>query len=279
MREIRHAFFTLAFIILLVGILPDRAIDPWGIFNPKTFSYIVLLLSALEFVGYLLSKRIGENKSGYVVGFLGGLVSSTVVTLNAAKNSKNENTSTRNLVGMVIAAQMAAFFELLLVIGSISMTLFFKIVGPIFGAVLVGIGTTYYLVVNKGLHSPSQQMRFKSPLDIVGVLRLSVTLILVLTVVEFVQNSMGTGALYGIAFMTGLFELHSFALATASLFASSKIDTAMAIRVIYIAIIASLISKVLLSLVVRARLRFIVYLTAILFLIAVTLSVLFLVLP
>ncbi|MCE9638299.1 MAG: MgtC/SapB family protein [Planctomycetes bacterium] len=80
-----------AFIVL--PLLPDRAIDPWGAVNPWSTGLLVVLISALSLAGYVAVRVLGTARGFAVTGLLGGLVSSTAVTLDFARRSRDDDTA------------------------------------------------------------------------------------------------------------------------------------------------------------------------------------------
>ena len=84
-----------AFIVL--PLLPDRPIDPWGALNPASLWRLVLLISGLSLVGYVATRWLGERMGTALTGVTGGLVSSTAVTLSFARQSRENGTTRRGL--------------------------------------------------------------------------------------------------------------------------------------------------------------------------------------
>ena len=66
---------------IVLPLLPDRAVDPWGALNPHTLWLLVLLISGLSLVGYVATRLLGADRGAALTGVTGGLVSSTAVTL------------------------------------------------------------------------------------------------------------------------------------------------------------------------------------------------------
>ena len=44
---------------IVLPLLPDRAVDPWGALNPHTLWLLVLLISGLSLVGYVATRLLG----------------------------------------------------------------------------------------------------------------------------------------------------------------------------------------------------------------------------
>lgn len=65
-------FLLSTFIIL--PILPDKTVDPFGIINLYFIWRMVVLISGLSFAGYIEARLIGVSRGIMVAGFFGGLL-------------------------------------------------------------------------------------------------------------------------------------------------------------------------------------------------------------
>src|SRR6185503_9251836 len=97
---------------IVLPLLPDRAVDPWGALNPRSLWWLVLLISSLSLVGYVATRWVGHEKGSLLTALTGGLVSSTAVTLSFARRSRDEATST---TGSTMAAGIAIAWAVMFV--------------------------------------------------------------------------------------------------------------------------------------------------------------------
>lgn len=88
---------------IVLPLLPNRAIDPWGALNPYSLWLLVLLISSLSLVGYVGTRWLGTGRGTLVTGLAGGLVSSTAVTLSFARQSRDDK---RGATAYALAAGM-----------------------------------------------------------------------------------------------------------------------------------------------------------------------------
>src|SRR5512141_2717479 len=103
-EELRAA---LQFSVLALVILPLLPVGPYfgaADVRPRTLWIIVLLFSALNFVGFLARRAIGQDRGYGIAGLLGGTISSTAVTLGFSRQSRNEPALARSLAYGVIGA-------------------------------------------------------------------------------------------------------------------------------------------------------------------------------
>jgi len=87
--EIRAALL-LGFIAAVVyPLLPDHAIDPWNVLNPRSVWLTVVIVSGLSFVNYVLLRLFGERGIRYSM-VLGGLVNSAAMAVLLAQEIKDD---------------------------------------------------------------------------------------------------------------------------------------------------------------------------------------------
>jgi len=87
--EIR-ATLLLGFLAAVVyPLLPDHAIDPWQVLNPRSVWLTVILVSGLSFVNYVLLRQFGERGMRYSM-LLGGLVNSAAMAVLLGREVKGD---------------------------------------------------------------------------------------------------------------------------------------------------------------------------------------------
>jgi len=95
-------FAVLALVVL--PLLPPGPIERLGGVEPRALWAVVLLFSGLNFAGYIARRILGDSRGYQVMGALGGLVSSTLVTLNFSRQSRRDPGSAAALAIGTVAA-------------------------------------------------------------------------------------------------------------------------------------------------------------------------------
>lgn len=243
--EMQAALLLLLIGVVVVNLLVDRVVDPWGVFNPRKFGLLVLTLAALEFISYILTKVFGEKSSSLVLGFLGGFVSSTAMLISAARRAAKTPKVWRQQAISVIAAKLAALAEVLFIVALISQPLLFRLAMPV--ACSLSVGLIALLLLTRKFEDRPSGMELRSPLDWRGVFRLSLMLAAILAVVALVQHFLGESGTSAISFIGGLFELHGVSLANSTMVAREQLPMNAGYLNIMIAITASLLAKIAMS--------------------------------
>jgi uncharacterized membrane protein (DUF4010 family) len=105
-REMRAGGLFLVLALVILPLLPEGPYGPFGGVRPRTLWTIVVLFSGLNFIGYLARRAVGPERGYGVTGMLGGIVSSTAVTLQFSRASHREPELSRALAFGAIAASV-----------------------------------------------------------------------------------------------------------------------------------------------------------------------------
>ena len=84
-QELTAALKLLLISVVILPILPDRGYGPWQALNPHAVWWLVILIAVISFAAYCAVKIAGPERGILLAGFLGGLVSSTAVSLHLAR--------------------------------------------------------------------------------------------------------------------------------------------------------------------------------------------------
>jgi len=91
-----------AFVIL--PLLPDAGLGPYGALNPRRLWLVVVVIGAISFAGYFLSRWLGERRGALITAAVGALVSSTAVTVDSARRLREESGGPADEAAVAIAS-------------------------------------------------------------------------------------------------------------------------------------------------------------------------------
>lgn len=215
------------------------------VFNPSHIWLMIVLIAGINFVGYFLSKSIGAKKGFGLMGVVGGLVSSTAVTLSMAAQSKKNNSVFKPFLIAVIVAMSIMFiriiFEVAVVNNSLLPTVFF----PLFIMSLIGFGVAFLLYKSKGIkkNEKPQKIELKRPFDFIPALKFGVFFAIVLFVAKIAQLFLGDAGIYLTSILSGLMDVDAITLSMASLSGSGEIGNFVASTAILLAAISNTLVK------------------------------------
>jgi uncharacterized membrane protein (DUF4010 family) len=103
-KELTAALQFAVLALVILPLLPAGPYGPYDSIRPRAIWIVVLLFSALNFAAYLLGRWLGAGRGYAVTGLVGGLVSSTAVTWQFSRRSKEEPELGRGLALGVLGA-------------------------------------------------------------------------------------------------------------------------------------------------------------------------------
>mgnify|MGYP001558022216 CR=1 FL=1 len=90
--------------LVVLPLLPAGPFMEFGALEPRKLWGLVLLFAGLSFAGYIAMRVAGPDRGYGLAGLLGGIVSSTAVTLNFARASRRDEAARIPLALGVVAA-------------------------------------------------------------------------------------------------------------------------------------------------------------------------------
>ena len=220
--ELRAALQFAALALVLLPILPAGPYGPLGGIRPRELWFVVLLVSGLSFAGYLARRAVGETKGVVVAGILGGVVSSTAVSLSFSKQSRERPMSAAPLALGVLGASTVLFLRLLVVTlvlrPALAAGLTWYFLPPfLVGLTLLGLG--FRGAPNDGAELPASEGR--SPLRLGSAIVLALGFQVVLMAFAWVREQFGTGGVLASASLLGLTDMDALTFAMSRLAAEA----------------------------------------------------------
>lgn len=221
LRRIEEADLTAGLRLLLISVvvlpvLPDRGYGPGGVLNPFEIWWMVVLISAISFAGYLAIKSLGPNRGVGVTALFGGLVSSTAATVSLARLARRHQDLAFGLAGGTVLAATVMFGRMAGVAAVIAPVVLPHIVVPLAAMTLMGLIISGLLL----RHAPARTetpMTPGNPLQFRMALIFAAALALVLLVSHLLSSRFGDIGLYGLAGVSGLADVDAITLSAARL--------------------------------------------------------------
>jgi len=274
-------FAVLALVVL--PLLPSGAYGPFSAFHPRQLWTVVLLFSGLNFAGYIARRLIGETRGLGITGLLGGLVSSTAVTLNFARRSKLEPSLAIPLAFGVSAACTVLVPRVIVMATVLQPSLLAELLPLLAPALVAGIGllvVAYWreretrpieqTIIEGSQSTLSQPFNARqNPLALGTSIKMAVAFQIVLFLIAWVDEAAGNPGVLASAALLGLTDVDALTLSMSRL-ADDATQLHVAALAIAIGVIANSLLKTVLVLVLggaRFRVR---AATAIMVLAAVT---------
>ena len=223
--ELRSALLLAAMTCIALPLLPDRAIDPWGAVNPHQLWLITILIAAVSFAGYVAVKLVGPSRGLVLAAALGGLISSTVVTLTLARLARDNAARIGLLAGSILLAGGVMMARVLLVSGVINLSLALKLAVPLLAAALFQ-GLAAWALIGRDGHDGEAKpdgLVHKNPFLLSEVLKFGALLGVVMLAAGIAKSLFGNSGLMVVAGLSGLADVDALTLSVANMGPASTI--------------------------------------------------------
>ena len=233
---------------IVLPLLPNRALDPWGALNPYSIWLQVLLISGLSLVGYAATRWLGSDRGLALTGITGGLVSSTAVTLSFVQQSREPGGVGAHsaLAGGIVLAWCIMFARVITEVLVVNRALVTSILVP-FGAMGIVAGLVAWIYFRRHARSRgnavaiSHDVTVKNPFSLTAAAKVAAFLTAVLLVVKVVQQNLPAKGVYVVAALAGLADVDAIALSMAE--AARSGDPRISVNAIVIAAVTNTVVK------------------------------------
>ena len=151
-------------------ILPNQTYDSFGVINPYLIWLIVVLISTISFLSYVSIKVIGPKRGIGASGLLGGLISSTAVSISLAEISKKTKKIVNPFVVGILLASSTMFVRVLLEISFVNPSLVSTLIFPLSVMAVSGLLVSalfWFKDKDSSLNNYSDKdLKLKSPLQL-----------------------------------------------------------------------------------------------------------------
>ena len=223
-------FCIIAFVIL--PLLPDTTIDPLGVFNPHQAWLLVVLISAISYLGYIMVKVLGPEKGIGVTGLLGGLVSSTAVTATMASEVKSNSRILRPCVFATVLANSVMFLRVLIVVFIINYSIFESLLVPMVSMAVTGLLISVVLWPRKKIKKGT---KLEAPLTLGPAMKFGFLFVCILFLSKISDMYLGESGVYMTSVISGLVDVDAIVLAMSTI----EVQNSVAVKAITIAAITN----------------------------------------
>lgn len=200
--------FLLVTLIILPA-LPDNYYTQFQL-NPYRIWQIVILVSSIGFVGYFLMKKFGDKVGIWLSGLLGGIVSSTAVSIAMGNIAKKNNQLDKRAFQATILASSVMYLRILVIIyflnASVAYELWWKFI------VLFIVGLLLSIIVrDKNSDTPAVPIStIHNPFEIKPAVIFASLFVILSIVTIWVKQFFGSAGLLGLSAIVGVTDIDPF---------------------------------------------------------------------
>ncbi|WP_026871474.1 MgtC/SapB family protein [Inquilinus limosus] len=210
---------ALQFLLIAVVVppfLPDRTLDPWGAINPARIWWLVVLVAGLSFAGYAAVRIAGPRVGTLLTGLLGGLASSTALTLVFARQARAAPQAAPALAAGIVAAWAVMVIRIGVLVLVLHPPLALALAASLVGAAAVAVGFGLWLW-RAASERTSEAPPLGNPLDLWSALKIVALIVAVLVLSKLLDEYLGVAGLYLLAAVSGLADVDAITLSAARL--------------------------------------------------------------
>ncbi len=233
-------FAVLSFIVL--PILPNVDYGPNDTLNPYQTWLMVVLISGVSLAGYVALRFIGKRYGAPLLGFFGGMASSTATTLVYARYGRDGA-----MVGLATVVILIANLVVMLRLGMVSAIvapgMFLALLPVLLSGLTLGVIVTFLWWRRMSEVGELPMPQVKNPTEIKTAVSFGLLYALLLLASAWLSEIAGTRGLYLLALASGLTDVDAVALSTMRLFQQGKVNAGDAVLAVSLALISNLAFK------------------------------------
>lgn len=215
--ELRDALIFAASTLVVLPLLPDRAMGPFAAFNPQKIWIVVILVMAIGAIGHIAIRSVGTRYGLPLAGFAGGFISSTATIGAMGQRARRSEASRSAAVAGAVLSTVATVVQMALVLAATSLPVLRQLAIPL---ALAGITALVYGAIftiaavrdrRAGAEKPGRAFRLTGALLFAGLLAV------VLFAAAALQQLYGEAGVLVAALLAGFADTHAPAISVASL--------------------------------------------------------------
>jgi len=242
--ELRAALLLLVMTVVLLPLLPDRALDPWGALNPHQIWLMTVLVGAVSYAGYIAVHVAGERRGLLFAGIAGGLATSTTVTWTFARLARRNPAATFEVMTTILAAWVMSLWRVTALAVTIAPPLLLALAPAMMAAsapLLVGAALAYRAAEKK---KESGGLTLSDPVELSLMLRFAVLLAGIMLLAKLFSG--GENGLFALGGLSGLLDVDPITLSMARM-ANTGLSPFIAVSTVLIACAANALAKSVLA--------------------------------
>lgn len=242
-------FLVMAFVVL--PLLPNRDVGPYGVLNPERIWQLVVALTGISWAGYIATRALGVRRGLLIAGLAGGFISATATTASMGRLSRTPGRLRATVAGAHLASAVT-FVQLAGIVAVADSALLVHL----WPALVAGGGTLAVIAAaSSARHDPEGAgdvtVGLGPPVDRPFGLRPAILLASVLTLAllvgRWVVDVIGPEATMLASGAAGLADAHAGALAAATLHQQGQVGLSSALLGVGAALVTNTVVKCVLA--------------------------------
>ena len=212
-EELTAALELAVITVIVLPLLPNRGYGPWHVLNPREIWLVVVLVTALSFVGFVAMRLLGERRGMQVTGAVGGLVSSTAVTMAMAERSRADESLARPAAAAALVASSIMPIRIAVLAGAVNAGILPRLLPMVAAMTLAGLVAAWVLSRRRPDETAPSGAKIRNPFSVVAALSFAAIYGVVLMVVRGAGEWFGAGGTYAAAGLSAVADVDAVTIA------------------------------------------------------------------
>lgn len=252
-QELHDATLLAGAALIVLPLLPNQAIDPFGVVNLRLVWSLTVLMLSINALGYVARRTLGSQVGLAIAGFCGGFVSSIITIAAIGRQAHAQPALLRSAVAGAAFSSIATVIELLIIIVITNVKLL-PYLGP--GVVAMGaIAAVYGLVFEfaaKEVHTAAEPVSGRAFEPKFAIL-FACAFASMLLIAALLQRLLGASGAQATIALGGLIDTHAATASAARLASSGTLGVIPAAFAATLAITANTVVKAIAAAVAGGR--------------------------
>lgn len=246
-RETLDAILLAAAALIVLPLLPNRAVDSYGVINPHLIWRLTVIVMLLNAFGYIAARTLGAGRGMILAGLFGGFVSSAATIAAMGHRAQQNPALARSAIAGALLSSVSTVVQLAIILAATYPPLLARmsiaLLGMGLSAVLYGLLYARRALRQKSTEHAPEGRAFQPRQAIL----FSITITLVLWLAAWLADQFGSwGAVGGIT-AGGFADAHSSAATAAALARQGGMTLPLAVIAFVAAVTANTVTKIVVA--------------------------------
>ena len=243
-RDIRATLQFVAISGVILPLVPDRDMGPFGGFNPFSTWLMVVLISGLGFAGYVAIRMVGARAGTFLMGILGGLASSTATALAFSRRSREAPNASDHYALAVVAACTVMLPRVLVATSLVNASFSATLIVPFALMAIPGICYGLWVGLRKQPNTSNHNTpELGNPLSLTTAIKFAALYSAIAFLVKMVRAQGWTQGVLPLSFVSGLTDMDAISLSIAREQSAESAAPGLATRAVVLAAVSNTLLK------------------------------------
>jgi uncharacterized membrane protein (DUF4010 family) len=230
--------------VVVLPLLPNQTYGPLDVLNPFKSGLMIVLIAGLSFVGYVAIRAVGPGRGLGLMGIVGGLASSTAVTISASRLGRKETVLGASCALAIVTASTIMFGRVLAMVAVVHPPMVAALAIPLAAMTLAG-GLVALILYTRSRRGPkgTAEVKVSNPFELWSAIKFGIIFTVVIFVSKAATVYLGSGGTYVASLLAGLTDVDAITLSVANLAKESSLTTGVAATSVMLGVGANTLVK------------------------------------